>query len=115
MVKSKGQRTERRSAGEAVGADKVARAERERLKDEAALAQLVLALLDLLEPLFARGPGRRPQRDLVPSPPEVDAREGEALLVLVGARRRLTRGREDLHRRGVAGHEGSRAGDTASC
>lgn len=110
---SKAKLTKGSRAGQAVCPDKVTGAERQSLKDEAPLAQLVLPLLNLVEPLFPRRPGTRPQGELVASPAKVDERQCEALLVLVGTRRRLIRGYCRLG--AAASHERLGPDDTAAC
>lgn len=100
-------------AGQAVRPDKVTGAERQSLKDEAPLAQLVLPLLNLVEPLFPRRPGTRPQGELVASPAKMNERQCEALLVLVGTRRRLIRGYCRLG--AAASHERLGPDDTTAC
>lgn len=85
-LESHPQLTERRRASHTIGADKVSRAQRQRLEHQAPLPQLILPPLDLLQPLLSRRPTRRPHCNLVPSPTQVDEGHSEALLaVLVDA------------------------------
>ena len=83
--------TKRRSASDPIRTDKESSTQWQRLEDQTSLHQLMLSRLNLFQPLLPPSPTRRPQRDLIPSPPEMHESHCEPLLVVfVDAGRRLS-------------------------